>query len=274
MAAPRPSFSAAEMLTEMDAIGVDRAVVVPPVWAGDHNETALAAAAAHPDRFAVMGRFDPFVPNARDELERLWEQPHLLGLRMSGRWGMRPTSFLEAVQDGSLDWFWSACEGLEIPLMCLALRCPEVLAPVAERHPSLTLIVDHMAGVGPPTDEGSAEVLRSLLDLARFPNVLVKVSGAPNRSREPYPFRDMHAALRSVYDAFGPGRMMWAADVTQLTKNTYGECLALWREGLPFLSENDRGEILGGTAARALNWPETVGTAGRETGKAIGGQAG
>jgi hypothetical protein len=50
--------------------------------------------------------------------------------------------------------------------------------------------------------------------------------------------------------------MMWAADITQLTRNTYAECLRLWQEGLPFLSERDRDLILGGTAARVLKWPE------------------
>jgi L-fuconolactonase len=37
--APRlPSFSAERMIGAMDAIGVDRAVIVPPVWAGDSND--------------------------------------------------------------------------------------------------------------------------------------------------------------------------------------------------------------------------------------------
>ena len=40
----------------MAAAGVDRAVIVPPSWEGDRNDLALAAAQAHPDKFAVMGR--------------------------------------------------------------------------------------------------------------------------------------------------------------------------------------------------------------------------
>ena len=53
--------------------------------------------------------------------------------------------------------------------------------------------------------------------------------------------------------------MLWAADITQLTKgkNTYAECLRLWQEGLPFLSASDRDRILGGTAAEVLRWPES-----------------
>ena len=44
-----------ELLREMDAAGVTGAVIVPPSWEGERNDLAPAAA-ARPDRFAVMGR--------------------------------------------------------------------------------------------------------------------------------------------------------------------------------------------------------------------------
>ena len=50
--------------------------------------------------------------------------------------------------------------------------------------------------------------------------------------------------------------MLWEADITQLTKNTYGECPRLWQEGLPFLTADDKDWILGATAAEALNWTD------------------
>jgi predicted TIM-barrel fold metal-dependent hydrolase len=45
-----------DLLREMDAAGVDRAVIVPPSWEGGRNDLALAAARSDPDRYAVMGR--------------------------------------------------------------------------------------------------------------------------------------------------------------------------------------------------------------------------
>lgn len=57
-----------ELLSEMAKAGVDRAVLVPPSWEGDRNDLALEAAQAHPDRYAVMGRFDPDAPGARDQV--------------------------------------------------------------------------------------------------------------------------------------------------------------------------------------------------------------
>jgi L-fuconolactonase len=57
-------LEADELLREMDAAGVDRAILVPPSWEGDYNDVALRAAANHPDRFAVMDGLDLSQPGA------------------------------------------------------------------------------------------------------------------------------------------------------------------------------------------------------------------
>src|SRR3970040_1049075 len=70
-----------ELLREMDAAGVSRVVIVPPSWEGDRNDLALAAAQAHPDRFAVMGRIDPAAPESRRKVATWKQQSGMLGLR-------------------------------------------------------------------------------------------------------------------------------------------------------------------------------------------------
>ena len=45
-----------ELLRDMDAAGVDRAIIVPPSWEGDRNDLAMEAALLHPDRFARDGQ--------------------------------------------------------------------------------------------------------------------------------------------------------------------------------------------------------------------------
>ncbi len=54
-----------EMLREMNDAGVDRVVIVPPLWEGRRNDVALASTQAHPNRFAVMGRLDPTAATSR-----------------------------------------------------------------------------------------------------------------------------------------------------------------------------------------------------------------
>jgi predicted TIM-barrel fold metal-dependent hydrolase len=249
----RPNgFSAEEMLAEMDAAGVDRAVIVPPSWIGEQNDYALEAAARYPVRYAVMGRFDPQAPDARTRLDTWLAQPRMLGIRMT--FHVRP--FTDWLDDGSLDWFWAACERLGIPLMVLVPALLDRVHAIAARHPGLTLIIDHMARVGRQRGTAAFADLDELLSLARHANVLVKTTSAPSYSAEPYPFRDLHPFLRQIYDAFGPRRMLWGSDLTRLT-STYQECLNLFQEALDFLSTEDREWILGRAAAAALNWPGT-----------------
>jgi predicted TIM-barrel fold metal-dependent hydrolase len=244
-------WNAEQMLEAMDATGVDRAVIVPPTWAGDHNDTALEAVAAHPGRFAIMGRFVPTTEDAPARLETWLSQPGMLGIRMT----FHLTQYVPWLDDGTLDWLWPACERLGIPLMMLVPRLALKLAPVAERHPGLTLIVDHMARGGGGKGAAAFTDLDELLSLARFPNVLVKTTSAPSYSAEPYPFRDIHEPLKRIYDSFGARRMLWGSDFTRLT-STYPECLKLFTEGLDFLSAEDKEWVLGRTAAEALKWPE------------------
>ena len=51
-------FTAEEVLAEMDAAGVDAALIHPPgSWDPNANALAVDAARRYPDRFAVMGQF-------------------------------------------------------------------------------------------------------------------------------------------------------------------------------------------------------------------------
>jgi predicted TIM-barrel fold metal-dependent hydrolase len=49
------TFTAEELLSEMDEAGVDAALIHPPLgWDPDANALAVAAARKYPERFAVM----------------------------------------------------------------------------------------------------------------------------------------------------------------------------------------------------------------------------
>jgi predicted TIM-barrel fold metal-dependent hydrolase len=253
-----PYYLAEQMIGAMDAVGVDRAVIVPPVWAGDHNDYAFEVCKTYPGRFKIMGRLDPWAADSPQRLETWLQQPDMLGIRMSSRWGTREEPFGQMLKDGSLGWFWEACARLGIPLKLLTRDAIGAVHDIASANPSLTIIIDHMSTMDAPTVEGAFAHLDTLLEVSRHANVNVQISTAPNYSRQPYPFEDVQPVLRRIHDAYGAGRMLWAADITQLTrgKNTYAECLRLWQEGLPFLSASDRDRILGGTAAELLKWPE------------------
>lgn len=246
-------YSAEEALAAMDEAGVDRAVIVPPTWVGENNLTALEAAAANPQRFAVMGRFDPMAPDAAERLENWLQTPGMLGIRMT----YRIPPYNNWLDDDTLAWFWAACERLGIPVMNLVPGTAGKLARVAQAHPGLTLIVDHMAAVIEHKLDEAFVGMDQLVELARFPNVAVKVSSAPNFSEQPYPYRDLLPYIRRLYDAFGPERLLWGSDITRL-HSTYAECLRHIQEGIDFISPADAELICGKNLARLLHWPENA----------------
>src|SRR5690606_28315921 len=104
--------------------------------------------------------------------------------------------------DPAFNWFWSRAEATDLPVSVYVPGNLDVLAPIAERHPRLRLIVDHAGrNARGPKDEAAWEDLPALLKLARFPNVSVKVSSLPAFSTAPYPFPMIHAPIRAIRDA-------------------------------------------------------------------------
>jgi predicted TIM-barrel fold metal-dependent hydrolase len=245
-------FTAEQMLAEMDPIGVDRAVIVPPSWIGETNAYALEACEQYPTRFAVMGRFDPEDQAFLDQLPTWLDQPHMLGIRIT----FNTPHFVAGLDEGIFEPLFSGCHRYRIPLM--ALFSGPLLAkvpPIVEKHPDMPLIIDHMGALTRVQGPESFAHNDLLLALAKYPNVTVKTTSAPSNSAEAFPYRDVHPFLRRMYDAFGPQRLMWGSDITRL-KGTYEECLRLFRDELEFLSEDDKEWILGKSLANVLNWPE------------------
>jgi L-fuconolactonase len=239
-------FSAANLLAEMDAAGVARVVIVPPSWQGDRNDLALEACRQHPDRFAIMGRLDVDRPNAA--ALAIWRaQRGMLGLRFTIRPGH---AWLE---DGSAAWLWSGAERHGLPIM---LSCPGMLPLVdgiAERHPELRLVIDHLA-LARAKDAAAFADLPNLLALAKRPNVAAKASALPCFSSDPYPYRNLHPYIRQVFDAFGPRRLFWGTDLTRLPCS-YRQAITFFTEELPFLSEADKEWVMGRGVCEWLGWP-------------------
>src|SRR5690349_14364565 len=178
---PEP-FTIDKLVPLMDEAGVDRVVVVPPSWPGDRNDYGLEAAKRYPNRFHVMGRIPLKNPASAALLPTWREQPGMLGVRLTF---LGPAAAW--LKDGTADWFWPEAEKAGLPVMFLAPGQNAAFAAIAERHPRLTLIIDHMGISGDIVKSGRlAEEIAVTASLAKYPNVSVKLSAAPNNSREGY----------------------------------------------------------------------------------------
>jgi predicted TIM-barrel fold metal-dependent hydrolase len=225
---------------------------VPPSWPGDRNDYALEAVKRYPSRFAVMGRIPLKNPQSAALLPKWKDQLGMLGVRL-----FFGGPFQAWLTDGTADWFWPEAEKAGLPVMFLTYGQNAQLAGVAERHPQLQLIADHM-GVGPTTvrDGKLDDAISQTASLAKYPNVSVKLSAAPNFSAEPYPFRDYTPHIKRLFDAFGPKRCYWGTDMTNgYDKATYKQRITHFTEELPFLSEEDKEDwVMGKSILERLKW--------------------
>lgn len=242
-------LGADELLREMDAAGVHRAVLIPPYWDGPRNDVVLEAARLHPDRFAVMGRLDNDPPPTRDQIPTWRRQPGMLGLRCS--FSRRQAG---ATLD-DIDWLWEKAEKAGVPIMVLV---PHAMMPqvdrIAERFPGLNLAMTHLGLTSGARDEEAFRDLDKLLALAKRPNVAVKASALPAYTSDGYPYRALHPYLRRVYDAFGPKRMFWGTDFARLPC-TYRQAVTMFTEEIPWLTTGDKEWIMGRGLCEWLGWP-------------------
>ncbi|HEY6259269.1 MAG TPA: amidohydrolase family protein [Xanthobacteraceae bacterium] len=239
------------VLPMIDAAGVDRVVIVPPTLEGDRVDYGQEAARRYPGRFATMGHIALDDPGSARRLPGWREQPAVLGVRLNiagpqAAW----------LTDGTSDWFWPAAERAGVPVMFLTTGQTALLGAIAERHPQLTLIIDHM-GISSETLRNKAmpEAIAASAALARYQNVSVKLSSIPLFSSQPYPFRDMTEHIRRLFDAYGPQRCHWGTDVTNsYAKASYRERVTHFTEELDFLSEEDKDWVMGRAILTRLRW--------------------
>jgi L-fuconolactonase len=238
-----------ELLGEMDAAGVNRVVIVPPSWEGERNDLALAAAKAHPDRFAIMGRINPELPESRGRMKDWRKQPGMLGVRFV----FHRSPLLELLTEGKADWLWPEAEAAGVPVYMLV---PHVhmhhVERIAQRHPRLKMTMDHSGLVDGKGDEAFKN-FDKLLALAKHPNIATKVSCFPFYAPDKYPFPFLHAQLRKVYDAFGPKRMFWGTDLSRLPC-PYRQAVTLFTEELPWLKGQDLEYVMGRGVCEWLGW--------------------
>jgi len=236
-------YSKEQALADMDAAGVDAAVIQPPAWDPDANRIAIAAATAHPRRFAVLGNF----PLDNPQPLQSWKaQPGMLGLRyifnepQHARW----------LEGEGLEWLWSGAARLGIPIALAAAAYLPQLGKLAARHPSLRLMVDHLGVPLGAKGDAAFRHVAELEALARHPNVAVKATGVPAYAEDEYPYRSIHGHLRRIYDAFGPRRFFWGTDVTKMPCS-WRQCVTLFTEELPWL---DHKWVMGDALCEWIGW--------------------
>jgi predicted TIM-barrel fold metal-dependent hydrolase len=238
----------------MASAGVDAAVIHPPSSLGESvNELAVKAVRLHPDKFCILGHFDLQSPD-REKIVAHWrERPGMLGFRFTFNQPNQKTWWT----DGSLDWFWAACEKHDLRVGLLASgKNIEAFGNIAKRYPRLKMHIDHIGrggGGGGVKDDAVFADLPNMLALAKLPNVAVKLSGAPSYSSEAYPYKNIHGYLRQIIETFGSDRCFWGTDITRMPCS-YRQCVTMFTEEMPWLKGRDLELVMGKAVVDWLGW--------------------
>jgi len=244
---PPEEDASAEMLLElMKQNGVARTVIIQVIHYRWDNSYLAAVLKQYPT-FKGVARVNPEDPAAPDHLSKLVEEQGFQGVRLS------------PAGNASGDWIrgplmaplWKRCNQLRVPMTILApiTRMPDV-GLLADQFPDLTMVIDHLADC--PVDQ--PRELEKLIALKRHAKLSVKISHTWSLSKEGYPFRDAWDHVKRLHAAFGPERLMWATDWPVSSRHaTYAQTLAVVRDEMKFLNDEDRHWILSKSIERV--WP-------------------
>jgi predicted TIM-barrel fold metal-dependent hydrolase len=119
---------------------------------------------------------------------------------------------------------------------------------LAKDYPRTIVILDHLGRSG----QGTPEQWKDILALAKLPNTVMKISGIPYSSKEPWPHRDAFPRVREAFDAFGAERLIWGS--LGHDKEAHAKARQVFNEAFAFTNESARARIRGVNAQRLYGW--------------------
>jgi L-fuconolactonase len=247
-----------EMVAAMDAVGVDGAIFISSFSMYQYDSSyAVEVQQAHPGRFGLVKPVNPDNPAVADVIAEWKETPGTVGIRIM----MTPEAERNPTDPG-LDVILREAVRHDFPVNMLSWGNIDAGIAVVDRHPDTRFIIDHLSILQPRTPPAAPEPwadLPKVLDLAKRPNAVIKVSGACTLSREPYPFPDIWDPLARVFDAWGLDRCLWGTDWTRaFAVVNYENAVEPFRL-TDRLSDSDREVLMGGACAKAYGWRPTNG---------------
>ncbi len=239
------------LLEDMDANGVDQTVVVQTSWSTWDNGYIADSAQKYRDRLVGIGLVDPLDPANAEQAAYWMDERGLTGFRFHPQY-YEDVDILTRPENAPM--FQAIAERKGIVQVHNRPEHAHQLDTMAAQYPDITWLIDHMMY---PLPEWAPEWKPYLpvLNLAKHPNVHIKISDVHNRSKQEFPHEDMHQVVKMAVDAFGIDRCLWGTGYpghhrTRHNWPTLADELRIVREGMPFLSDDDRSKLLGGNAAR------------------------
>ncbi|MFG1947928.1 amidohydrolase family protein [Nonomuraea sp. NPDC048826] len=241
------TYGPEDLVPELRTVGVDRTVLVQAADSYAETDALLAHADAHPFIAGVVGWIDLTDPaEAAAALDRYRTRPKFVGVRHLIHDEPDPDWL---VREGVLESLGLlAAAGLPFDVVSLLPRHLDHVVTVAERHPGLKLVVDHLSK--PRIKDHAWEPWATqIAAAAACPNVFAKVSGLVTEAdHERWTVEDLRPYVEYAVERFGPERLMFGSDwPVALLAADYA---TVWHVTHALLGGPGAEQVFGGTAVR------------------------
>ena len=232
---------------QAQAAGVTGGILVQAAPTEAETWHLLALADQHPSVLGVVGWVDWLAPDAAQRIQALARHPKLKGLR----------PMLQDIPDP--DWILQpalqplmalmAGLGLVFDALVKPVHLPRLLA-LAQRHPSLSIVIDHAAK--PDIAAGEWQPWADQMQaLATHTTAVCKLSGMVTEAGSNPAPQVCRPWAEHVLACFGPSRVLWGSDWPVL--ELAGSYAGWWQACQQFtahLTEAERAAVFGGNAQR------------------------
>jgi L-fuconolactonase len=248
----RRPFTPADLEPLLVAHSIDAAVLVQTVSEIEETREFLALAHEHQFIAGVVGWVDMtdiHTAHTLQEIRAAEHGAHLVGIRHQVHDEENPDWLLQEAVQANLEAM--ARQGLVYDLLVRTRELPSAIT-VTRDFPHLRFVVDHIAK--PPIASGETEEWAAFMhEFAGLEHVACKLSGMVTEARTgEWTVDDLLPYVSTVYEVFGPDRLMWGSDWPVCTLEAeYSRvlevaCEALERLGV--LNEASEAAIFGNTA--------------------------
>jgi len=244
-----PSFTPEQLFAHSKPAGVSRVVLIQMNFYEFDNHYMTDMIAQHRGVFRGVAIVDERKSGVGERMKALAAQ----GVRGFRIYTDREKAESWQHSEGMKEmWRTGADAGLS---MCL-LADPDALPAVhrmCKAFPKTPVVIDHFARIGMKGPVRRHD-LDQLCRLADFEHTHVKTSAFYALGAKKAPYTDLAPMIRRLRDTFGASRLMWASDCPFQVQegHTYADSIALIRDRLDFLTDEDKHWMLRRTAERVF----------------------
>ncbi len=235
-------------LAHMDCLGIDRAVVLQEFMDGKQDDYLAQVRRLAPDRFSCMALFDgQYNEDTMNAFKVSIDEKKLQGFLVK-----TPDPFPE-IATSKLGPMWRACAQRGLPVV-LKNGAPDEIRRLIKLAPDLKIVLSHFAGCS-GSEEDYQERIRIV---ANSPNVYIDSGALTYRQR--YPFPQAQERLQAALEVVSADKIAWGSDYPRpglVVDASYKQQLEFITVECDFLSEEQRQQILSGTALQVYRWDGT-----------------